>query len=131
MVEQYARACDREAQSKTAAAAAAEAWTNAGRAYHSLGRSAEAVQRLREALRCDPGRFEVRLLLGSCLLETRDFDEAVTHLKWCVHKPPATRRRSGTWSRLLTDNSMPAAGRYSPQPCRRIRLRKGRHHKHR
>jgi hypothetical protein len=27
-------------------------------------------------------------MLGSCLLETRDFDEAVTHLKWCVQQDP-------------------------------------------
>jgi tetratricopeptide (TPR) repeat protein len=86
-LEAYAKASEREAAAKTARQAV-DAWIQAARAYRDLGRQAEATHCLREAVRRDPLGFDARLLLGSCLLESRDFGEAVSNLQWCVQQNP-------------------------------------------
>ena len=54
----------------------------------ACGRYAEAIASLREAVHGDPLSYDARLLLGSCLLESKDYGEAVSALKWCVQQNP-------------------------------------------
>ena len=60
-------------------------------ALGARGRHAEAIRCLREAVRCDPLDFDARLLLGSRLLESKDYGEAVTTLQWCLQQNPRDR----------------------------------------
>ncbi len=89
-LDAYAKACERDAHAKTPRQAV-EAWINAAKAYQDLHRYAEAVRCLREAVRCNPLGYEARLRLGSCLLEAKDYGEAVIALKWCVQQNPQDR----------------------------------------
>lgn len=84
-LEQYVKACYREAGAKPTAEAV-EDWFYAGNTYGNLHRYGEAIPCLRAAIRYDPLCFKARLLLGSCLLETKDYGEAVTALQWCVQR---------------------------------------------
>lgn len=100
VLEQYATASEREAQAKTAQEAV-RAWSNAANAYRDLGRHGEAIRCLREAIRCDPFCFDARLLLGSCLLESKDYGEAVTNLQWCVQQKPRDRTAQRNLERAM------------------------------
>lgn len=86
-VEQYIKVCEREAPAMPPQKAA-EAWAVAGSAYRWLGRPADAIRCIRNALRYEPFYFDAKLLLGSCLLDSKDYAEAVTHLKWCAQQAP-------------------------------------------
>ncbi len=90
VLEPYAKACEREAHAKTAQQSI-NAWIDAAKAYRDLSRYAEAIRCLREAIRRDSLCFDTRLLLGSCLLESKDYGEAVTNLQWCVQQKPRDR----------------------------------------
>ena len=100
VTEQYAAACAREVLGKPASEAAG-LWVKAGRAYQGIGRFPEAVRRFREAMELDPLHYEARFLLGSCLLETKDYDEAARHLKWCVQQGPRNQEARDALERAI------------------------------
>lgn len=87
VLAQYARACEGEAAAKKPRQAAG-AWTHAANAYRELKREADALRCARAAVDSTPFDFDARLLLGSCLLESKEYAEAVAHLQWCVRQKP-------------------------------------------
>jgi len=67
---------------------AARNWFEAQQLYSQLGDGAEALRCIRNALRCDPGNYNVRYHLGLCLMDQELFAAAETHLRWCLQRKP-------------------------------------------
>jgi tetratricopeptide (TPR) repeat protein len=114
LLDQYEKACEDDAQAKTAQAAV-EAWVHAANACRDMGRPTEAARCLRQAVRCDPFGVDTRLLLGSCLLETKDYEEAVAVLQWCVRQNPRNRAAQRELERAMDAQLRFAAARTNPE----------------
>ncbi len=93
-LDALAKACERDASAAKTTRRAVETWIHAANAYRTQaalgarGRHAEAIRCAREAVGRDPLHYEAHLVLGSCLLEAKDYGEAVVALQWCVQQKP-------------------------------------------
>jgi len=86
--ELHARLARDEARRCADPAAACRLWMEARLAYVRLGRPAEALDCLREAAHGDPNNVAARRRLAASLIEEEHFDEAETHVKWCLTRTP-------------------------------------------
>ncbi len=75
----------------------------------AAGRSAEAVEALRAALRLDPGYVQVRQALLRQLLEARKFDEAIVLLREGLELQPAQTGWAMSLARLQLEQGDAAA----------------------
>jgi tetratricopeptide (TPR) repeat protein len=113
-LQRYAVVCEREAAVRPGQKAV-DAWIRAADAYRNLGRYGEAIRCLRAADGCNPLCFDVRLLLGSCLLESKDYGEAVANLKWCVQQNPRNKTAQRELERAVDGQLRFAAAKTTPE----------------
>ena len=113
-LQRYAEVCEREAHVRPGQKAI-DAWIRAADAYRNLGRCGEAIRCLRAAGGCDPLSFDVRLLLGSCLLESKDYAEAVANLRWCVQQNPRNKTAQRELERAMDGQLRFAAAKTKPE----------------
>lgn len=69
-------------------AKAAEVWLQAVAIHNQLRDGAAALRCARNALKCDQGCYNVHRQLGLCLLAQSQFEEAESHLRWCLQRTP-------------------------------------------
>jgi tetratricopeptide (TPR) repeat protein len=82
--EALCRRAETEAESSTAANRLCEAQS----VYDFLGDLPQAVACQRRAVAEAPDNYQMRAMLGSLLLRSRQFDEAAEQLQWCLHRQP-------------------------------------------
>jgi len=70
---------------------AARAWLFANRMYRDLGDTSRAIHSAQQAYAFSPESYQVRYALAKSLLETKQFSEAETHLRWCLGRKPRSR----------------------------------------
>jgi tetratricopeptide (TPR) repeat protein len=68
---------------------AAGVWLEAQQLHRQLGDDADALQCARKAAQCDPGSYPIHYQLALSLLKGQVFDEAETHLRWCLQRTPS------------------------------------------
>ena len=81
---QAARALARDARG----AEAMSLWLDAADALQQLGETAEQVECLRNAVRCDYSNYDARYALGVALCQSKQFSEAEEHVTWCLRRKP-------------------------------------------
>lgn len=83
--------------------ATAQADFDTGVNLENEGRYAEAVVYYRRALRADPGHFDARLGLGTCLLHLKKFEEALAEYTRAHAADPDDPRLCGNMAHLLLE----------------------------
>jgi len=83
----FARACEDKAR-LLAGNPAARCWLGAAKAYVRLDNLPKSLRCLRSAVENDLSDYDARRALGECLLKLEVFDEAKTHLNWCLQRRP-------------------------------------------
>jgi tetratricopeptide (TPR) repeat protein len=113
-LQRYAEVCELEAPARPPKKAI-EVWIRGANAYRDLGRYGEAIRCLHAAGGCDPLCFDVRLLLGSCLLDSKDYEKAVAVLQWCVRQNPRNRAAQRELERAMDAQLRSAAAKANPE----------------
>jgi O-antigen ligase/tetratricopeptide (TPR) repeat protein len=83
----YAQMAEAEARDAEGAAAGS-AWLEALRLYRQLYDTPRALACGRAALACEPENYDVRYGLALCLIDEDLYEEAESHLRWCLLRKP-------------------------------------------
>jgi len=67
---------------------AANYWREAARAYQDINQPEESLRCLFASVRANSTHYGTRLVLGKRLLALKEFDQAKTHLTWCLRRKP-------------------------------------------
>ncbi|MCE5266511.1 MAG: O-antigen ligase family protein [Planctomycetaceae bacterium] len=82
---------------------AAKEWLEAHQLYDGLDRNADALRCARNALSRDSNNYEVRRQLGLCLKKQGLFEEAESHLRWCLTRMPGNQSVAGPLRECLKE----------------------------
>jgi O-antigen ligase/tetratricopeptide (TPR) repeat protein len=66
-------------------------WLKLARIQNDMGETQAALKSLQLAYGCTPDSFPVRYELGCSLLESRQFEAAESHFRWCYNHRPESR----------------------------------------
>ena len=67
----------------------AKVWLEAQQLYSQLGDNDAARRCIANALECDPGNYDAHYQGAQCLLKQGMFDEAHSHVRWCLQRTPS------------------------------------------
>jgi O-antigen ligase/tetratricopeptide (TPR) repeat protein len=81
----YAAAAEAEAAAREREPSA-RLWLEAQRMHAELQDGLQALRCARSALASDPNDYDVHYALAACLMDQRFYDEAQTHLHWCLQR---------------------------------------------
>ncbi len=63
-------------------------WITLTQAYRDIEKNEDALRCVKQAIHCDAGNFDSRLLMASILFELRQFENAEQELRWFIARRP-------------------------------------------
>lgn len=91
IIRSYAESAAQKEQDDLATDQAAYVWHYLSKMQSDLGDEQASLASVRQAYRLAPSTLWVRRTLGQKLLQAEQYDEAETHLRWCLARQPSNK----------------------------------------